>query len=101
MTGFGLATISTDGTTLVGMAFGPGQPVLHAMDLTTGAIRPVDNPPDLNAILERQFAVTHDGQWLIVRNSGGDIELISLTDPTSHTLDLNLPGTIQALAITG
>ncbi|MEZ5374827.1 MAG: zinc ribbon domain-containing protein [Microthrixaceae bacterium] len=101
VTGFGLASISTDGTALVGLAFGPGQPVLHAMDLATGAIRPVDNPPHINAIFERQFAITHDGHWLIIRNAGGDIELLSLTDPTSHTLDLNLPGSIQALTVTG
>ncbi|MGD9754932.1 MAG: zinc ribbon domain-containing protein [Acidimicrobiia bacterium] len=101
VTGFGLATISTDGTTLVGLAFGPGQPVLHAMDLTTGAIRPVDNPPDLDTIFQSRFALTHDGNWLIARNTSGDIELLSLTDPTGHTLDLNLPGTIQALTITG
>jgi hypothetical protein len=101
LTGFGAATISTDGTTLIGLAFGPGPPVLHAMDLTTGAVRPVDDPPPLDAIFEGRFAVTHDGHWLAVRNTSGDIELISLTDPTRHVLGLNLPGTIQALTVTG
>ncbi|MDH4148456.1 MAG: hypothetical protein OEY23_25145, partial [Acidimicrobiia bacterium] len=97
--GFGLGIISTDGTTLIGLAFGPGPPVLHVMDLSTGAIRPVDNPPQLDAIFDQQFALTHDGRWLVTRNTSGDIELISLSDPSRHTLDQ--PGAIQALTVTG
>ncbi|MGD9755141.1 MAG: hypothetical protein AB7W59_29465 [Acidimicrobiia bacterium] len=97
---FSLGTVSADGTVLLHLGVGPDVPVLQAIDLTTGSVRPVDNSPDLGTIFQRQFAVTHDGHWLIARTTTGDVELISLTDATRQTLQLNLPGAVQALTVT-
>lgn len=97
--GFGLSRISADGSTLVGLAFGSGAPVLQAIDLNTGEARPVDDAPDLEALFEQGIILTPDGDWLVTLNQTGGVDLISIDGQARHTIALALSDSIQALTI--